>query len=71
MMLSSRTQFSNTAVNTRTAYCPSCQTRAQFQYAGEQRWPERVARAAGIDPVVHLWHCGHCHSTISEPELKH
>ncbi len=53
-----------------TAYCPTCHHRARFSFAGEQRWPRRVAEAAGLDAVVRLWNCGCCHTTVSERELK-
>ncbi len=53
----------------RVASCPTCQTRTRFSYAGEQHWPERVVRATGIAPVVRLWHCGRCRTTVSEYEL--
>ncbi len=53
----------------RRAFCPSCGKLAVFTAAGEQRWPARVAAAAGMPEVVQLWLCSHCHSTISEPNL--
>jgi hypothetical protein len=53
----------------RSGCCPSCGHQTQFNYLGEQRWPERVAKAAGISPVVRLWDCQQCHSTISEQNL--
>ncbi|MAS36975.1 MAG: hypothetical protein CL610_23425 [Anaerolineaceae bacterium] len=51
------------------ALCPTCQTRTRFSYAGEQRWPRHVAEAAGLEPVVRLWHCQRCRTTISECDL--
>jgi hypothetical protein len=54
----------------RRAYCPSCGCTAYFSYAGEQHWPLKVARIAGVDPVVHLWNCEACHTTLSEQELQ-
>ena len=53
----------------RQAHCPSCGCRAHFSYAGEQHWPPKVARIAGLNPVVHLWNCEVCHTTLSEQEL--
>lgn len=53
----------------RMASCPSCGKRGVFSYLGIQRWPERVARAAGIKMVMTLWNCEHCHSTITEQNL--
>jgi hypothetical protein len=54
----------------RYATCPSCGRLTTFSYAGEQHWPLRVAQAVGIDPVVQLWHCNGCHSTLSEQDLR-
>ena len=68
MLLSMNTQHSHAKV--RIARCPTCETRTEFSYAGEQRWPARIAELNGIDPVVKLWHCGCCHSTVSERDLK-
>ncbi len=52
------------------ATCPSCHTYIAFQYLGEQHWPEDVAAAAGIETVVHMWRCTHCHTTMTETELE-
>ena len=49
--------------------CPSCHHHTRFTYAGEQHWPEEVARAAGVPSAMKLWHCEYCHSTITEPEM--
>ena len=51
------------------AYCPSCNQRTLFIYGGEQRWPVKVAEAVGIEPVVRLWHCRRCNTTLSECDL--
>jgi hypothetical protein len=51
------------------ARCPSCGRHSVFVYGGEQRWPAKVAIAAGIPPVIGLWHCSKCQSTISENHL--
>jgi hypothetical protein len=52
------------------ASCPSCGKEAKFHYIGEQKWPVRIARAAGFPPILKLWLCSQCESTISEPSLK-
>ncbi|PJF39951.1 MAG: hypothetical protein CUN54_07180 [Phototrophicales bacterium] len=52
------------------AHCPSCGQVAKFIYSGEQHWPEEVARAAGIAPIVTLWLCSNCGTTISEHDLE-
>lgn len=54
----------------RSARCPSCGKLTEFTFLGVQRWPARVAEAAGISPVVNLWDCHSCHSTISEPSMQ-
>jgi len=54
----------------RYATCPSCGSLTTFRHAGEQRWPPHVAQAAGIEPVVQLWHCRTCHTTLSEQDLR-
>ncbi|GAB4516786.1 MAG: hypothetical protein OHK0046_22700 [Anaerolineae bacterium] len=48
-----------------TEVCENCGNEDVFEYLGEQRWPERVAAALGIDPVVSVWRCRHCHTTIT------
>lgn len=54
-----------------SAVCPSCKQRGHFFHAGDQKVPERVAKKMGLDePVIPLWHCPNCKSTISEPDLK-
>jgi transposase-like protein len=53
----------------REGRCPSCGKKSHFVYSGEQHWPLRVAQAAGISPVVQLWTCKNCHSTLSESNL--
>jgi ribosomal protein S27AE len=45
--------------------CPSCGQRTVFRFAGEQHWPAEITQVAGIDPVIRLWHCGGCHTTLS------
>lgn len=53
----------------RQAICPTCAQRTTFTYSGEQRWPSRVAEKMNVAPVMTLWHCDHCHTTLSEYEL--
>lgn len=50
-------------------HCPSCGEMAEFSYLGAQRWPQRLVELTGIPPVVHLWVCGSCHTTLSEPQV--
>jgi hypothetical protein len=54
----------------REAGCPTCQERTRFSFRGEQRWPLRVAQALGIEPVVRLWNCHNCNTTVSEDALE-
>jgi hypothetical protein len=54
----------------REVYCESCHGIMGFIYIGEQHWPLKVAEAIGIAPVVQVWECSHCHTTVLEPEFK-
>ena len=49
--------------------CTSCEQEATFQYRGDQTFPQAVADQLGLPAVIHLWSCGHCHSTISHVDL--
>lgn len=60
----------NQAQTVRQGQCPSCGKHTSFTYSGEQHWPLRVAQAAGISPVVQLWTCKSCNSTLSETNLN-
>lgn len=57
-------------LRSRTAVCPSCGTTSRLVFAGEQRWPEKLAEAAGMPSVVELWTCCNCGSTISHTDLE-
>jgi hypothetical protein len=55
----------------REAGCPTCGRRTRFSFLGEQRWPLRVAEAAGLEsPVIRLWNCQACNSTVCEHTLQ-
>jgi hypothetical protein len=54
----------------RKGRCPTCGHDVAFHYCGEQRWPAHIAKAAGVDPVVRLWSCNTCNSTISEQSIQ-
>lgn len=54
----------------REAGCPTCHQHGWFSFHGEQRWPLRVALALGVEPVVRLWNCHNCHTTVSEDLLQ-
>jgi uncharacterized protein with PIN domain len=69
-MMLAMTMKQNDMWREQQAYCPSCNQRTMFSYAGEQRWPVKVAEAVGIEPVVRLWHCQKCNSTLSECDLE-
>lgn len=53
----------------RYLHCPSCAQLSRFRFSGEQHWPAHIAEAAGIEPIVRLWTCQSCNSTLSEPDL--
>jgi hypothetical protein len=52
------------------ARCPTCDAHTTFIYLGEQHYPERVARAAGMTPVVHVWRCHDCQTTLVTPDVE-
>jgi len=45
--------------------CPTCKGRTGFKFLGEQRWPERLVKKMGVGPVVTLWRCQDCDTTIT------
>jgi transcription elongation factor Elf1 len=58
-----------TAMQTRYATCPSCGHQGRFRCNGKQHWPREVAAKHGLPPVITLWTCPHCLSTVSEVAL--
>jgi len=52
-----------------TATCPTCRCRGEFEYLGEQHWPEEIAAKFNLPAVILLWSCPCCHTTVSESEL--
>lgn len=45
--------------------CPSCGVRSTLRYCGTQKFPLHVALAAGLAPVLHLYTCDACGTTVS------
>lgn len=45
--------------------CEACGATEGFEYLGEQRWPQAVAEVMGISPLVTLWQCPACGTTIT------
>jgi len=45
--------------------CPTCGGQSGFDFLGEQRWPERLVEKMGVGPVVTLWRCRDCDTTIT------
>lgn len=60
--------LTDTQERTRTGMCPTCGCEATFTFVGEQRWPEKVARAAGLPVVTQLWTCNCCNTTLAEAQ---
>jgi hypothetical protein len=52
------------------ARCPNCDRHSSFIYRGQQHWSERVAKAAGMTPTVHLWMCDTCQTTVVTPDVE-
>lgn len=55
---------------TRTATCPTCGKHSTFTFHGEQRWPEKVAKAMNLPEVIVVWQCDTCDTTLLEPNLN-
>jgi hypothetical protein len=55
-----------TDLKTRVGVCPTCGHSTEFTFIGEQHWPPRVVEATGLGPVVQLWMCGTCQTTLTE-----
>ncbi len=53
--------------NQREGICPTCAQQTTFTFLGEQRWPAKVAQAAGLPELIHLWTCDTCQTTLTEP----
>ncbi len=54
------------ALPPRSGFCATCGEETVFVFLGEQRWPAAVAASAGVSPVVHLWTCQACQTTLVE-----
>ena len=50
--------------------CPSCGAKTAFDLLGIQRWPERVAKAAGVPEEQTVWQCRNCHTTLMEMSIN-
>lgn len=61
-----RRETTDLKYRTRVGLCPTCAQVARFTFVGEQHWPPQVAQAAGLGPLVHLWVCGSCQTTLTE-----
>ncbi len=54
----------------KSGVCPSCGEETVFRYNGQQKWPEHIAETMNIPPIITLWNCDICHSTISDNALE-
>jgi hypothetical protein len=50
--------------------CPSCHKTGNFMHIGSQTWPEAVARKLNLPGVIQVYRCEHCHTTLTEQQLK-
>ena len=50
--------------------CPSCGKTTEFDLLGIQRWPERVAKKAGLPLEQTMWQCRNCETTLMETSLE-
>lgn len=49
---------------TSVIFCHGCGADRRVEFISEQRWPAKVALAAGLKPHVELWRCTQCLTTI-------
>lgn len=54
---------------TRYTLCPTCWHTGHSQFNGQQHWPPAIVRLYDLPPMVNLWTCPNCHSTVSETDL--
>ena len=54
----------------REGRCPSCGKHTVFHLLGEQHWPQRVVEATGCPPVILLWTCDNCLTTVSDANIE-
>ncbi|NWG17484.1 MAG: hypothetical protein HXY41_12695 [Chloroflexi bacterium] len=64
--MNKRRQTTDLECLTRVGRCPTCAQVVRFTFVGEQHWPPQVAKAAGLGPLVHLWVCSNCQTTLTE-----
>ena len=50
--------------------CPSCGKHTTFDLLGVQRWPERVAKKAGLPIEQTMWQCRNCQTTLMQASLE-
>jgi ribosomal protein L37AE/L43A len=50
--------------------CPSCGQATKFDLLGVQRWPEAVAKKAGLPMEQTIWQCRNCETTLMEASLE-
>ena len=55
---------------TKYGVCPSCGKTTEFDLLGIQRWPERVAKKAGLPQEQTVWQCRNCETTLMEASLQ-
>lgn len=44
--------------------CPSCNVNTSFTLLGIQRWPEKVAKSAGLPLEQSMWQCDNCITSV-------
>ncbi|MDQ7027925.1 MAG: hypothetical protein Q9P44_20485 [Anaerolineae bacterium] len=62
-------QIKDTSSITLFGICPSCGANTEFSLLGIQRWPERVAKKAGLPLEQSLWQCCNCDTTLMDASL--
>lgn len=50
--------------------CPTCGKASRFEFIGQQKWPDAVAKRLNIPTIVNLYDCQQCHTTLTDIQLK-
>jgi len=49
--------------------CPSCHAKTPFDLKGVQRWDAEIAAQLNVPPIMTVWQCRNCDTTLMEPSI--
>ena len=59
-----------TVIDNREGFCPTCGSHTAFIFLGVQRWPARLVELTGCPPETTLFTCAECKTTVSETDIE-